>query len=521
MTAHPPLRPFGGVDVPAPTGAEAADFDAWAVRTAGVPEPVLMENAGRAAAAVLDRFWPAGPVVGLVGAGNNGGDALVLLRTLAAWGRPVTAVVVGDREPSALLHGWTLPTVTDADLDRDGWEPLLSAAAVVVDGILGTGIRGAPRERQAAAIARVNGSGRPVLAMDVPSGVNAATGAVAGQAIRADVTVAFGAPKLGGLLHPGRARTGRTVALEIGFPPMGDDRAGARVVTPAWAQARLPVFAADTHKNAVGRLTLVAGSAGMAGAAILSARAAFRAGVGLVRVCSDAGNAAAIHAAVPEALFVDVADASALDDALARADAVALGPGLGTTAAAAAATTRVLEGRGAPLVVDADGLNLVAAGRAPDLASVARHRGLLVTPHPGEMRRLRPEADSDDPVGTARQAAKAWGCAVLLKGATSVVASPDAPVLVDVGGSSDLAVAGMGDVLTGVAAALMARGLAPADAGSVALYLTGRAAKRSGRGRGTMPSDVVRWLPDALAERGAGVTDLDLPFVTFDLDAAH
>lgn len=522
-----PLRPYGRLDVPAPTGRESADFDRHAIEVLGVPQPVLMENAGRSAAAVLDRLWPRGTVVGLVGAGNNGGDALVLLRTLAAWGRDVRAVLVADRpEPETLLHGWAVPTSGDHEAgdDPEAWRAVLGAADVVVDGILGTGVQGAPRARQARAIDHVNRSGRPVLSIDIPSGVDAVTGGVPGEAVRADVTVAFGAPKLGTLLHPGRANAGRLVAVEIAFPPMPPGAAGAQVATPAWVQAHLPVRDLDTHKNAVGRLVVVAGRAGMGGAAVLCVRAGLRAGAGLVQVCSPPENRALLQAAVPEAIYVDPGEPGALEEALGAASAVAVGPGLGTGDGAEALLARVLEVGGAPLVADADALNLLAAGRGGTPGTVGARRPLLLTPHPGEMGRLRAlehDAIAADRVGAVRGAAEAYGCAVLLKGAPSLVAAPGAPVLVDVQGSSDLAAAGMGDVLTGVCGGLLAQGVAPREAGGLGLALSGRAARIAGRGPALTPSDVLRWLPEALAERGAGRSDLALPFVTFDLDAAR
>lgn len=521
--------PFGRALVPAPTGDEAASFDRRAIEALGVPQPVLMENAGRTAAAIVHRLVPRGRVVGLVGAGNNGGDALVLLRTLAAWGRDVTAVAVAERSaPETVLHAWPIPIVSDGDLEgAGGWDALLGGAAVVVDGILGTGVKGAPRERQARAIRRVNAAALPVVALDIPSGVDAGTGAAPGEAVQAHLTVCFGAPKLGALLHPGRALAGRVVAVEIGFPPMPADAAGALVATPAWARERLPRRGPDTHKNAVGRLLVVAGREGMAGAAVLAVRGALRAGAGLVQVASPAQNREVLQGAVPEAIYVDPADGAALEEALSGAGAVAVGPGLGTDHAAEALLSRVLAGCGAPLVVDADALNLLAAGRPRGAAEALRGKAALLTPHPGEMARLRPgipdgaEAPRDSRVEEARRAADALGCAVLLKGAPSLVAAPGHPVLVDVQGSSDLAAAGMGDVLTGVCGALLAQGCSPRDAGGVGLHLTGRSAVLAGRGKALVPSDVVRWLPEALAEEGEGRSDLDLPAVLLDLDAAR
>jgi len=518
--AYPPLRPFARGDLRAPTGPESVELDRRSIEDVDVPQAVLMENAGRSAAAVLQRLHPTGPVLGLIGAGNNGGDALVALRTLHAWGREVRAVLVADRDPAdALLHGWPVPVVTDSELDDAAWSETLSAAAVVVDGILGTGVQGEPRARQAEAIGRLNDSGRPVLAIDVPSGIDATTGDVPGAAVRAAVTVAFGAPKLGSLFHPARALTGRLVAVEIGFAPWEVGATTAFLATPSWARARLPHRDTDTHKKAVGSVLVAAGGAGMAGAAILAARASFRAGVGLVRVCSVPENRTALHAALPEAIYVDASDADAVRAAVEESDAVAAGPGLGTAMAAVDLLGAILEGPRRPLVLDADALNLAAAG-AFDLTEIGRGRSLLLTPHPGEMGRLMKPGDAD-PATAARAAADAFGCAVLLKGAPSVVASPGGALVVDTQSSSDLAVAGMGDALSGVCGALMAQGLDAAAAGSVALYCTGRAAWLAGRGVSLTPSDVIRWLPDAIGEGGEAMTDLDLPFVVYDADPAR
>jgi NAD(P)H-hydrate epimerase len=307
------------------------------------------------------------------------------------------------------------------------------------------------------------------------------------------------------------------VAVEIGFPPMDAGDADAWAVTPAWAQAHLPGRGLATHKNAVGRLVVVAGRPGMAGAAVLAARGAFRAGAGLVQVASHPSNRAVIQSAVPEAIFVDPEDGGALEDALAQASAVAVGPGLGTDGGAEALLERVLAVPGPPLVADADALNLLAAGRPRPAADALRGRPVLVTPHPGEMGRLLPDMEGGR-MAMARAAAAGFGCTVVLKGAPSLVAAPGHPVLVDLQGSSDLAVAGMGDVLTGVSGSLAAQGCGSRDAGAVGLYLTGRAAAVAGRGKALTPGDVIRWLPQALSERGVGASELDLPFVLLDLD---
>ncbi len=239
------VRPFGRPLVAAPTGAESASFDRYAIHELCVPQPTLMENAGRSAALVLHHLFPEGGVTALVGTGNNGGDALVLLRNLAAWGRSVTAILVGDRsEEDEVLHGWGIRVLRDTDFQgRDEvLDGELRRAAVLVDGILGTGISGPPRERQAWAIRALNRADAPVLALDVPSGVDADSGAVPGDAVAARVTVAFGGPKLGCLFHPGRALAGRLVAVEIGFPPVTEETFPGRLITPLFYIKTLLAF---------------------------------------------------------------------------------------------------------------------------------------------------------------------------------------------------------------------------------------------------------------------------------------
>ena len=523
----PLLRPFSRGDVWAQTAVEAASFDARAIHETGVPQAVLMENAGRSAAAVLTRLFDGSSVVGFIGSGNNGGDALVALRTLQSWGYSVRAILVADRDGTdPLAHGWPVEVVSDTQLDESGWREALAWADVLMDGVLGTGARGAPRPRQAEAIERLNDSGCPVMALDVPSGIDATTGEVPGSAVRADVTVCFGAPKLGALLHPARALVGRHVTVEIGFPPLDKEDASVRVVTPQWARAQRPRRGIDTHKNRVGRVLVVGGQVGMAGAVVLAARAAFHSGAGLVRVCSAPGTRDAIQAALPEAIHLERGDVSALDDALANSDAVVVGPGLGTDHDARSTLTQVTESGSTPLLLDADALNLAALS-VIDLAAIGASRPVLITPHAGEMSRLvaeeewGAEATAAGRVSTARAAADRFGCTVLFKGAPSVVAGPGGPITVDTQSSSDLAVAGMGDALGGVCGALLAQGVEPVTAGALGLYLSGRAARIAGRGAGLTPSDVVRWLPEALTEAGASSTDLDLPFVTFDADPAR
>lgn len=509
-------RPFAAGGAPVVTAEEMREWDRRAIQERGIPERVLMEAAGRAAAEVVHRLHPEGRVVAAVGGGNNGGDALVLLRTLAARGREVAAVQAGGSLPDrALLHGWELDVIPAHEA-----EAAFRGAGVVVDGILGTGAKGAPRYPAAAVIAAMNACGRPVAALDGPSGVDMTTGrAEEGAAVRAAVTVTFGAPKRGLLLFPGRALAGRVVAVEIGFPPLAAGAAGGRVVTDAWVRARLPRVPADAHKGTLGTTCVVAGRSGVGGAVVMAAMGALRAGAGMVRVLSHADNRVVLQQSVPEALYTD-RDGGGVDDALAGAAAVVAGPGMGTGDAELDLLRRVARAGDAPLLLDADAVTLLA--RSPELRGDIG-RPLLLTPHPGEASRLlgRPVAAiTADPFAAAAEIAGRYECAAILKGAPSLVAAPGEPVLVSVAGHSGIATGGMGDTLSGVAGALLAMGCPPREAAAIALFLCGRAAEIAGRGRSLLPRDVDAALPDAYASLDTPAAS-DLPAAVFDLAAAY
>lgn len=496
------------------TAAQAAAHDAYAREQAGVPQRVLMENAGRAAAHVIHHLYPEGRIVGVAGSGNNGGDALVALRVLQSWGRDVAIIHAGARAPDAVLHhAHDVPVIESSAADH-----AFAAAAVIVDGLLGTGATGAPRLDAAEWIRRITHSGAPVVALDLPSGIDATTGGVHDPALRAQVTITFGYPKTGLLLNPARSNCGRIIAVEIGFPPLTDYN--AELITPLWAIARLPARAPDAHKSAAGRLFILAGQYGMAGAAILAATAAQRAGAGLVRIASVADNRVILQVAVPEATYSDAADIH--QDAVAGCTAIVAGPGLGTGDDARTALERVLAlTPGVPALLDADALNLLA-GDDDALRSIAGARPLLITPHPGELGRLLQSDVANitrDPLRAARAAADRFGCTVLLKGQPSVVAQTDAPTLVAANGSSDLATAGMGDHLAGVAGAFLAAGCSPRDAAGVALHYSGQAALLARRGRALSPRDVTDALGRAFARPGALAPPTGMPFVTFDQPA--
>ncbi|MEJ2217833.1 MAG: NAD(P)H-hydrate dehydratase [Gemmatimonadota bacterium] len=505
---------FGREHVALLTANEAAALDREARERHDVPARVLMENAGRSAALVVQRLFPSGRVIAVLGSGNNGGDALVLLRNLLAWGRDVAYLQAGSKPPVPdLFHGFDIPRIDYGDAVN-----AFAAAAVLVDGILGTGATGAPREPAAGVIRAMNASGRPIVALDIPTGVDPTTGDVPGDVVDADVTLQFGWPKLGALQQPGRGHCGRIVAVEIAFPPLQPEQAGAALITPAWAVARLPARPQDAHKNMVGRLFVLAGHPGMSGAAVIAGRSAVRAGVGYTWVASPEANRTILQLAVSEAIFVDREDESALREAVSSADAVLAGPGIGTDAAAERALDVVLDAFQGPCVLDADALNILSQ-RDGALRELARARPLLVTPHPGEMSRLTGASVADiqkDRLGAARAWVEDHGATLLLKGAPSIVASPDAPVLMASTGSSDLASAGMGDMLSGTIGAFLAGGCTPRDAAGLGLFYGGRASELAGRHRGLSPNDVSDALHAAFADPGPAASPLDLPFVNFD-----
>lgn len=493
------------------TAAQARAADERAFEHHGIAGRVLMENAGRAAALVLSRLFPHARVAVLAGGGNNGGDAVVLARTLLAWGREAVLVPAAATPPATLHHGWEVPLA--------GPEAIASAD-VVVDGLLGTGSRGAPRGPVLDLIRTVNDAGRPVLSLDVPSGVDATTGRIEGESIAAFATVTFGWAKTGLLLHPGRGRCGRLIVVDIGFPPLTEEEVDGELITSGRTLPKLPQRRANAHKGDSGRLLVLAGRPGMAGAAAIAARAATRTGAGLVRVASSPENRVILQTLVPEATFLDYGAIPTSE--LSAIDAVLAGPGLGTEESARAALRSALDGTaGRPALFDADALNLFA-GDGARLTDIARSRPLVITPHPAEMARLLGCTTDDvttDAPAAAREAAQRFGCTVLLKGQPSLVAERGWPLLVNAGGSSDTAAGGMGDQLAGVIGALLAAGLEPREAAAAGLFLSSRAAEIAARGRSLGPDDVTAHLHAAFADPGPSESPLELPFVTFDQPA--
>jgi ADP-dependent NAD(P)H-hydrate dehydratase / NAD(P)H-hydrate epimerase len=510
-------------------------IDRWAIEQQGVPGLDLMERAGAAVTRAVERLAADGPVTVVCGKGNNGGDGLVVARLLREAGRDVAVVCVaspedfsGDaRENLARLPGEAPvklscgPSLGQALSGAAAQTPSPEAgspapAAVIVDALLGTGSTGAPRGAVAAAIEAVNAARAPVVSVDVPSGVDASTGVVAGAAVHATMTVTFHAPKPGLWIRPGKAHAGEINVVDIGIPRGAPCAPSIGLIAPA-VLAQLPRRDAASTKFSSGQVFVIGGSRGLTGAPLLTAQASMRAGAGYVIACVPGSLQAVLASAGPAELMTRVlpeedgeltpsAVAGVIQE-LGRAGAVALGPGLGRGEGAMAFARELARDANVALVLDADGLN-AHAGRLHELSE--RDAPTVLTPHAGELARLLglDSADIDrERLRHVRAAAQLARAVVALKGDDTLIADPGGRVAVSSGSSPALATAGTGDVLTGVIAALLAQGLdafTAAAAGVTMHASAGRlAARRRGSAEGVIASDVIDALP-AVRDRTMG-----------------
>lgn len=456
---------------------------------AGTPGFELMQCAAHAAWRALRRRWPeAGEITVLAGRGNNAGDGYLIAALAQRAGWRVRVLAVGD---PAALQGDAAQACAEAGaagVDILPWDEGLPLAGVLVDALLGTGLAGAVREPYAQAIGAINQAGLPVLAVDIPSGLLADTGACPGVAVRADLTMTFIALKLGLLTGQGPALCG-----ELQFD---DLQADAQVLAQAPSVAQrldercLPRLAPRSpvaHKGQFGHLLVVGGDLGMGGAALLCADSALRAGAGMVTLATRAEHVAAALVRRPEIMCAAVASANQLLALAERADVCVLGPGLGQGAWSRSLLSSVA-GLGAPQVWDADALNLLAAGQVP-----APRQGVL-TPHPAEAARLLGQDTASvqaDRPAAARALAQRYGLVVVLKGAGSLIAAPDGRLALCDRGHPAMAGAGLGDVLAGLIGALLAQGMAAFDATCLAVWLHARAGELLARqGRGLAAGDL-------------------------------
>ncbi|MDR7413629.1 MAG: NAD(P)H-hydrate dehydratase [Armatimonadota bacterium] len=506
------------------TASEMRELERRAADEAGLPTLVLMEHAGRAVAQVtwkLLRERGGNRVVVVCGKGNNGGDGLCASRHLANAGLSVRVYLLArdqDLEGDAATNLRALRAGgVEVDNVVGAVDTALRAvgvgADVIVDAIFGTGFRGSPMGLAARAIEAINDSRLPVVAVDVPSGLDADTGRVEGPCVRAQVTVTMGLPKVGLLLYPGAAYCGQVVVADLGLPRrlvLEGSPLPTEVATAAQVARLLPPRAPETHKGTYGRVLVVAGSSRFPGAPKLAALGALRCGAGLVRLLVPSCIFPAVAASALEFMPAGLPDAegavdpSALDlvmEYAQDADVVALGPGLTTAEGVNRVVRGVLETCDRPLVLDADALNVL---RGHHSVLRAARAPVVITPHPGELGRLLGISTSEVQrarLEVARSAARLTGAVTLLKGARTVVASPEGRVVVNPTGNPGMASGGMGDVLTGAVAALLGQGLVPFDAAWVAAYLHGLAADLLAEewgDRGLLAHDVAERIPEAI-----------------------
>jgi hydroxyethylthiazole kinase-like uncharacterized protein yjeF len=504
--------------LPVLTSAQTQTIDRE-TESRGVPVTELMERAGLAVAqaglALVGGGYGRRALV-VAGKGNNGGDGLVAARHLARWGMRVQVYLLVE-DPVATLgepalsnfHRLQDAGVSMRPFSEEPFQRDLDRADVAVDAIFGTGFRGRPESEHASVIEALNASAVPVVAVDIPSGVEGDTGAVHGPAVRASLTVTLGAPKVGDVLFPGAEHAGLLEVADIGFPP-DLVRSDLVLVEPDDALALLPARGPEDHKRRSGVVLVVAGSRRMTGAPRLVARGAYRAGAGLVTVAVPEGILPVVQSGTVEATFLPLPEngsgsvaAGAWDliaDRLEGYGAVAIGPGLSTDEDTPELVRRLLAESPVPVVADADAINAFA-GRASELSR--RTSDAVITPHTGEFARLfgmPTEEVLDDRVSLARKAAAETGAVVLLKGSRTLVALPEGEVRVNPTGGPALATGGTGDVLTGMIATYVARGLPAADAATLAAYVHGLAgaAAADTLGEGTLAWDVAEAIPAAV-----------------------
>lgn len=511
------------------TPDEMRQMDRAAAERYGVSGLVLMENAGAAVARAAFRVAVgAGRRRGLgaheprvcifAGRGNNGGDGFVAARHLAGCGARVGVYVLGDPSRVAGDARVNLDAMLKSGIravslsDEAAWTLAradLAKADAAIDAILGTGARGAPSPEAARAISLMNELPVPVVAVDIPSGVDAGTGATPGACVVAHTTVTLALAKTGLLTYPGAACVGRLIIDGIGMPAALVESSAIQtsLITPDDVRAALPARRPDAHKGDFGRLLIVAGSAGMSGAASLAAMGALRSGAGLVHLSVPAEVAVEVSARHAEVMVHDraaerapEAAASAVLEMAAQCQAVVAGPGMSCSEDASAIVEALIANCRVPLVLDADAVN-VMAGRPEALGRALAE--VVLTPHPGELGRLLGVGADEinrDRLGWARRASEETGATVVLKGARTVVADARGQAYVNPTGNPGMATAGVGDVLAGVAGSLRAQGLGGLAAGRCAAYIHGLAGDLAARERGIdgiIAGDVLEHLPEA------------------------
>lgn len=507
------------------TAAQMQALDRRAIDEAGIPGRTLMERAGTGVADYIEQAL--GPtkrktITILCGKGNNGGDGFVIARLLHRLHAKVRLILMAPPAELAadakLMYRQFVRAAGKSTIhlfsSKDHTQSIIRDSDIVIDALLGTGISSEVTGRYADAIESINTSNGPVVAVDIPSGLHAETGAILGHAVRAFSTVTFGLPKLGLFQGAGIDLAGSLRIVDIGIPPAYMEAVPSRtmLMTPDFIHTILPVRLPSHHKGTYGHAGIIAGSVGKTGAAAMAAQAALRIGAGLVTVAVPSSVNDILESKLLEAMTIPMPETkaktfarTALDRLLAfiaARTAIAIGPGLSTHPETVELVQALTSRLDSPAVLDADALNALA-GRASLLASCKVPP--ILTPHPGEMARLETNATSRsvnlDRIGTAIRFARDRGVFVVLKGARTVVARPDGVAAICPTGNPGMATAGTGDVLTGMMVGLLSQGLPSWEAACAATFLHGLAGDlaASDKGQaGMIASDVIEQIPSAL-----------------------
>jgi hydroxyethylthiazole kinase-like uncharacterized protein yjeF len=506
------------------TAAEMHALDRLAIETYGIPGVVLMENAGAQVVRVLCQEYPdlkARRVAVLCGRGNNGGDGFVIARYLHNMGVLVQVFLVGDPHTihgdaavhlQIMGHTGLTPEVINTSAEAQALEARCCQYDLLIDALLGTGLKAEVSGLFRPVIAAINAAGRPIVAVDIPSGVNADSGILLGVHVKADLTVTLALPKRGLFLYPGADQVGKLVVVDIGFPAALREEASLRchLLECHEVAAQFRERAADTHKGSYGHVLVVAGSLGKTGAGALASMAALRTGAGLVTFGVPHSLNAAMEAKLTEVMTLALPEAEegVLGSAAAKRlieqaegmSALVIGPGLGTHPETVYSLYDILHQIHLPTVVDADGINALAANPS-NLGDI--HAPLILTPHPGELARLRHTTTGQiqaDRLAAAQEAAQAFRGVVVLKGAYSIIAEPEGMLTINPTGNPGMATAGTGDVLAGMIGALLGQGYEPGLAARLAVYVHGLAGDMAAAAlgqRSMTAGDLLDYLPRA------------------------
>lgn len=509
------------------TSEEMRALDRAAISKHKIPSLTLMEKAGRAVADAVLKFSGvgSGQIVIVCGKGNNGGDGLVAARYLIGAGRDVAVLVLSSLDelsPDARANFEFLAPLSThiffvtGILELNSRSPLFHQAACIIDAIFGTGLSDEVKDLGKRAIELLNSVNAPKISIDVPSGLDSDTGKPHGIAVRAELTVTLGLPKIGLFAGFGPDHAGKIVVADIGIPESEIERLDSKLflIEPKMFSSYFGKREAKSHKGNYGHVAVFAGSLGHLGAGYLVSLAALRAGCGLVTYCIPQKAFTRFDARYPEIMCDSIPDDGtarfhpsglfAALDAAKGVDVIAIGPAIGTDAKTREFLNQFIAKISKPVVIDADGLN------ALDLSSLrSRSKATILTPHPGEMARLLGLTTDEvqrDRLNIAKNFAKTHGVYLILKGANTIVATPDGRAAVNPTGNAGMATAGMGDALTGIIASFLAQGMETFDACSSAVYLHGLAgdiAAAELTERALITSDVIRCLSGAMKKMGA------------------